>query len=203
MSIEVDNLTGQIVVINESGDVVVQTETPVLEVVDTRPDALTVEPEDRVITVQPEHSVIEVVTPEVVVQLVGCEAIPEPAPPPAGDGGVINAVSGEAIQAGRVVYTADDGKVYLDDATVARDTPPIGIALDTVTAADSPIRVQVSGVVPLPSATLSAGQPVFLGPVGALTQTEPSPPARSVVVGTPAGPTALRVEPGPVVHLAA
>ena len=101
------------------------------------------------------------------------------------------ATAGEALGGNRVVYIAGDGKAYHanPDATslLVSGLSKGAAALGAV------VTIQLEGIFTEPTWTWSAA-PVFLSTTGLLTQTVPTS-GYCFQVGTPVGPTSIRIEP--------
>lgn len=131
------------------------------------------------------------------------------APGPQGPAGVAEQIRAPTLTADgalsghRAVRPTGAGTVeYAENQTAAHAHGPLWVT--TAAAADgAPVTAIAYGTVTEPSWTWTAGQPVFLGAGGALTQTAPTAPTAEflTVVGIATATEALFVNPAPPILL--
>jgi hypothetical protein len=111
---------------------------------------------------------------------------------PAGDG-LFDFVATSAIGGHRLLATNSAGQVvYADNTEPTHAHTLLGLSTNAAEAGAA-IAVLQTGPITEPSWTWAAGQPIFLGASGLLTQTPPAPPqaAFSMVVGFALSPTEI------------
>lgn len=116
-----------------------------------------------------------------------------PVGPPGSSDADPTVLAGEALSGHKAVFVADDGKAYLANPTLATCRLTMGVTLGAITSgASGPVKV--GGVLEEVSWAWNTSQLVWLGASGALTQILPTT-GHLLQVGTPVGPTKLRIEP--------
>jgi len=94
-------------------------------------------------------------------------------------------VAGAALGGDRVVYIDNANTAqYADNTNLAIVNTVLGITTGAA-AMGANVEIQTEGEYTEPSWTWTLGQPIFLGTNGLLTQTQPSAPAFSLIIGFP------------------
>lgn len=111
-----------------------------------------------------------------------------------GSGGIeLTVTAGAPLGGNRAVYIASDGLAYYADQANATARFTCGVTT-AAAAMGNPVTILIEGVMTEPTWSWTTGDVVWLGATGLLTQVVPTVDYL-FQVGTPAGPTKLRIEP--------
>lgn len=115
---------------------------------------------------------------------------------PAGpaDSSLVDYVAGEALGGNRVVRADTNGKAVYASNTVAASQNLLGITTGSASLGAT-ATVQRSGIMAEPSWSWTAGQLIYLGTNGVMTQVYPAGATIVIIVGFALTPTSIHISP--------
>ncbi|MDR6886151.1 MULTISPECIES: hypothetical protein [Variovorax] len=142
---------------------------------------------DEIVTVDGEDTVIVTREPEITLIDVGTQG--PPGPPGEMGAAYVEFPAAVPLGGNRVVRVLAGEAVYADHTTVADANLVLGITRGAV-AAGALAQIQTGGLMTEPSWAWTPDAPVFVGPVGTLTQVPPAT-GFNLIVGVATSPTQI------------